>query len=180
MSKSLGNYIGVTDTPSEMYGKVMSIPDGVLALYWRLTTDADGAELGEITRALADPSTNPMTVKKQLAQRLVRMYHGAEAADQAQRDFEAQFSRGEAPESLPTWAPEGQTEMGIKDLLVQSGLAKTGSDAWRGVDQGAVSIDGEKVRNRQHRQPLSQSFVLRFGRRMVRVLPAGDGAKRSG
>ena len=105
------------------------------------------------------------------------MYHGAEAAASAQRDFETQFSRGEAPESLPIWTPEAAEPLGIKDLLVKSGLAKSGSDAWRAVDQGAVSIDGAKIVERTHRQALSSPFVLRLGRKMVRVVPPGAGAQ---
>jgi tyrosyl-tRNA synthetase len=175
MSKSLVNYIGVTDPPAEMFGKVMSLPDAVIGLYWRLVTDADGDDLDRVTCELSDVSVNPMTVKKRLGQRLVLMYHGLVAAERAQRDFEAQFSRGEAPESLPSWTPEGSEDLRIKDLLVRSGLARTGSDAWRAVDQGAVSIDGTKILDRAHRQPMSGSFVLRMGRKMVRVLSPPQG-----
>jgi tyrosyl-tRNA synthetase len=175
MSKSLGNYIGITDPPAEMYGKVMSLPDAMIGLYWRLVTDADERELERVTRELADPSVNPMSVKKRLGHRLALMYHGEVGAERAQRDFEAQFSRGEAPESLRSWTPEGPEELRIKDLLVRSGLAKTGSDAWRAVDQGAVSIDGRRIVDRAHVQPMSGPFVLRLGRKMVRVLPAPTG-----
>jgi tyrosyl-tRNA synthetase len=172
MSKSLGNYIGVSESPAEMFGKVMSLPDPMIGVYWKLVTDADGDELDRVTRDLADPSVNPMAIKKRLGQRLVRMYHGEGAAERAQRDFEAQFTRGEAPESLPTWAADGAAELGIKDLLVRSGLAKSGSDAWRAVDQGAVSVDGTKIGDRNHLQPMTSPFVLRLGRKMIRVLPA--------
>ncbi len=172
MSKSLGNYIGVSESPAEMFGKVMSLPDPMIGPYWRLVTDADGDELDRVARELADPTVNPMAIKKRLGQRLVRMYHGEEAAERAQRDFEAQFTRGEAPESLPTWTADGAAELGIKDLLVRSGLARSGSDAWRAVDQGAVSIDGTKIGDRNHRQPMANPFVLRLGRKMIRVLPA--------
>jgi tyrosyl-tRNA synthetase len=171
MSKSLGNYIGVTDPPGEIFGKVMSLPDAALAIFWRLTTDADQAELDEVARELADTAVNPMTVKQRLGRRLVRMYHGEEAAERAQRDFETQFSRRSAPESLPTWSPASAGELGIKDLLVGSGLAKSGSDAWRAVDQGAVSVDGTKIVDRHHRQSVAAPFVLRLGRKMVRVVP---------
>jgi tyrosyl-tRNA synthetase len=174
MSKSLGNYIGVTDPPGEMFGKVMSLPDTALGLFWRLATDADEAELEAVTRDLADAAVNPMTVKKRLGRRLVRMYHGEDAAARAQRDFETQFSRHEAPESLPTWSPT-ETELGIKDLLVRAGLARSGSDAWRAVDQGAVSVDGTRIADRHHRQSLTAPFVLRLGRKMVRVTPAAVG-----
>jgi len=172
MSKSLGNYIGVTDPPAEIFGKVISLPDAALAIYWRLVTDADGAELDAVTHDLADSAVNPMTVKKRLGLRLVRMYHGEEQAEQAQRDFETQFSRKKAPESLPTWSPADHGDLGIKDLLVGSGLAKSGGEAWRAVDQGAVSVDGTRITDRHHRQSVAVPFVLRLGRKMVRVTPA--------
>ena len=168
MSKSLGNYIGVTDAPADMFGKVMSIPDKRMPMYWTLVSDATPDELGAVQRELASDA-NPMLLKKRLGHRLVRMYHGEEAADRAQRDFEAQFSRGETPESVPVWTAGETGDMGIKDLLVRSGLAKSGSDAWRHVDAGAVSIDGAKVTDRNHRQKLGKPFVLRLGRKMVRV-----------
>jgi len=181
MSKSLGNYIGLTDPPAEMFGKVMSLPDTALETFWRLATDADDAELEQVRTELADSNVNPMSIKKRLGARIVRMYHGEPAAAQAQKDFEAQFSRREAPESLPTWSPGKGGELGIKDLLVGSGLAKSGSEAWRAVDQGAVSVDGAKIMDRQHRQAVGAPFVLRMGRKMIRVVPAsgeGGGAGR--
>jgi tyrosyl-tRNA synthetase len=106
MSKSLGNYVGVTDAPADMFGKIMSLPDRVMPLYWRLVTDATGEELAEIERTLADASANPMVVKKRLAHRIVRIYHGAPAADGAQSGFEAQFSRREVPETIEEFAWE--------------------------------------------------------------------------
>ena len=175
MSKSQGNYIGITDPPGEMFGKVMSLPDAALAIFWRLVTDAEPDELEAVMRDIGDTAVNPMNVKKKLGARLVRMYHGAEAAERAQRDFETQFSRREAPESLPTWSPATAGEHGIKDLLVGSGLAKTGSEAWRAVAQGAVSVDGTKITDREHRQSVRAPFVLRMGRKMVRVMPADEG-----
>ncbi|MBI5708877.1 MAG: tyrosine--tRNA ligase [Candidatus Eisenbacteria bacterium] len=171
MSKSLGNYIGVTDAPADMFGKVMSIPDTLMPLFWRLVTDADDGELARVEAELRDPAENPMGVKKRLGGRLVTMYHGAAAAERARRDFEAQFSRHEIPEDLPVWQVSGGGEMGIKDLLVRSGLAKSGSEAWRAVDQGAVSIDQVKIGDRGYRQRLGAPFVLRLGRRMIRVEP---------
>ncbi len=174
MSKSLGNYIGVTDPPAEVFGKVMSLPDGAMPLFWRLVTDADDTELAAVERELADPAVNPMTVKRRLAHRLTQMYHGPAAADRARDDFAAQFSRREVPDSLPSWSPAERGELGIKDLLVGSGLARSGSEAWRAVDQGAVSVDGARVTDRLHRQALDAPFVLRLGRKMVRVVPPGQ------
>ena len=171
MSKSLGNYIGVSEPPHEIFGKVMSLPDAVMGQFWRLTTDASPEELAAVERELADPAVNPMLVKKRLAARLVTLYHAAAAAERAQRDFETQFSRREIPEDLPVWIAEAPGVIGIKDLLVRSGLAKSGSEAWRAVDQGAVSIDQTRITDRHHRQALGAPFVLRLGRKMIRVEP---------
>jgi tyrosyl-tRNA synthetase len=174
MSKSLGNYIGVTEAPAEMFGKVMSLPDAVMPVYWRLVTDAVDGEPRDSSSA-DQTTSHPMEAKKRLAETLVRMYHGSEAAERARRDFEVQFQERGTPEDLAVWrAPSGEP-MGIKDLLVATGLAPSGSAAWRAVDQGAVSIDGARIRDRAHRQPLSKGFVLRVGRRMIRV--EGPGGK---
>lgn len=174
MSKSLGNYVGVADPPGEMYGKVMSLPDRVMGAYWRLVTDASVEELGEVEQALADESVNPMSVKQRLAARIVRMYHGEEAAAQAARDFDAQFRRRDVPENLEVRVIPGG-EIGIKDLLVATGLAASGSAAWRAVDQGAVSIDGARITDRHHLQRLAEPIVVRLGRKMLRVEPAPRG-----
>ena len=174
MGKSLGNYIGVTDPPGEMYGKVMSLPDRVMSDYWRLVTDAAPAELEDVERALADASQNPMEIKQKLATRIVRMYHGEAAAGRAARDFDAQFRRRDVPQDLAVCVvPAG--EIGIKDLLVQAGLAASGSAAWRAVDQGAVSIDGVRITNRHHLQRLAGPIVVRLGRKMVRVETKASG-----
>ena len=174
MGKSLGNYIGVTDPPGEMYGKVMSLPDRVMSDYWRLVTDAAPVELEDVERALADASQNPMEIKQKLATRIVRMYHGEAAAERAARDFDAQFRRRDVPQDLAVCVvPAG--EIGIKDLLVQAGLAASGSAAWRAVDQGAVSIDGVRITNRHHVQRLAGPIVVRLGRKMVRVETKASG-----
>ncbi len=176
MSKTLGNYVGVTDSPADMFGKVMSLPDPAMATYWTLVTDADDAELARVERELADAGVNPMAVKMRLARRIVALYHGEPAAERAQRGFEEQFSRRGVPADLPVWRPEaGVAEMGIKDLLVRTGLAKSGSEAWRMVDAGAVSIDQVRISDRHHRRAIGIPFVLQLGRRMVRVEPAERG-----
>lgn len=172
MSKSLGNYIGVMDTPAEMFGKIMSLPDEAMPTYWKLVTDADDAELDEVLRELSNSNTNPMTIKKRLGARLVRMYHGEDAAGQAQRDFETQFSRKGVPDHLESvQLPAG--EVWIRHLLVQAGLAKSGSDAQRAVEtEGSVEIDGVPVTDPNYRHLVSAPFVLKRGRKMLRVEPS--------
>jgi tyrosyl-tRNA synthetase len=171
MSKSLGNYVGVTDAPSDMFGKLMSIPDDAMPVYLRLAARLSPEEADAVIAAIAAGAVHPMRAKKDLAGRIVRLYHGEASAEAAERDFDAQFSRREAPSDLQVWVPaaDANGEMGIKDLLVKTGLATSGSAAWRAVDQGAVSVDGVRITDRHHRQKLLQSFVLRMGRKMVRV-----------
>jgi tyrosyl-tRNA synthetase len=179
MSKSLGNYIGVTDTPDEMFGKVMSLPDAVMATYWILVTDAGADELATIERELADPKVNPMTIKKRLGERLVTMYHGADAATRARADFETQFSRREVPEHLEDFgtrqvekAMGGVAKPFIVEFAVASGMAESKSAARRLVQQGAVSLDGRRVERIDELVELDREHVLRVGRRMKRYRPS--------
>ena len=178
MSKSLGNYIGVTDSPAEMFGKVMSLPDSALALYWRLVTDADAKELAAIDAALADAKQNPMEMKKRLGERLARMYHGAAAAERARADFDTQFSRRGVPEDVQEygWAEvQGArghtTQATIVEHLVGSQLADSKSAARRLVTQGAVTLDGVKVSDIAQVPDRGRSFVLRAGRKLKRFKP---------
>lgn len=179
MSKSLGNYIGVTDAPADMFGKVMSLPDAVMGVYWRLVTDADDAELAALERDLKSTLVNPMSVKKRLAHRIVCLYHGGADADGAQHDFEAQFSRRETPEHLEEFGPEDLANAlghapiaGIVEVLVASGIAASKSAARRLVAQNAVSVDGEKVVALEFAIDQGKPFVVRAGRQMKRFRPA--------
>lgn len=178
MSKSLGNYIGVTDAPADMFGKVMSLPDRVMPLFWKLTTDASGEELARVSEQLADPAVNPMSIKKELGARIVRLYHGEEAARQAQRDFEAQFSRREVPETMAEFhraallaVPRQGTDPTIVEALVGSGIAPSKSMARRLIEQGAVSVDGDRVGRIETAVDSNAVWVLRAGRKMVRYRP---------
>jgi tyrosyl-tRNA synthetase len=195
MSKSLGNYIGVTDAPGEMFGKVMSIPDQVMPAYWSLVADRTDEESREIEHDLGLPAgaldrngvaagearVNPMLVKKRLGERIVRMYHGADAATQAREDFEAQFSRREVPEHLEEFglgelrkAMGTSDRPGIIDLAVASGVAASRSAARRLVEQGAVDLDGSPVEALDTPVDPNRDHVLRIGRRLMRYRPAAS------
>lgn len=178
MSKSLGNYIGVTDPPSEMFGKVMRLPDTVLRTFWRLVVDADLEEVAEVERALEDGVTNPMTVKKRLGERIVTMYHDAAAATRARADFEAQFSRHEVPEHLEEFgrdallarASDGTRPI-VVDALLAAGMCVSRSEARRLVEQRAVRIDGNLVESWDLPLNPGVSVVLKAGRKMKRYRP---------
>ncbi len=172
MSKSLGNYIGVADVPSEMFGKIMSLPDETMLLYWRLVVDVEPEELREIERDITAGVVNPMVIKKRLGRQLVRQYHGAAQAEQAQADFETQFSKRGVPEDIPE-VTISATELPLLTLLVQTGLAKSGSDARRAVsNERSVEVDGVRIEDPMHLAQLRIPIVLRRGRRMVRVVPS--------
>ena len=177
MSKSLGNYIGVSEPPREMFGKVMRLPDGVMLTFWRLVTDADGAEIQAIEGELAD-GANPKDIKERLGERIVSMYHGEEAARAARRDFEIQFSRREVPEDLETFGRDevlavlGKTSRpGIVEFLQGAGIAPSKSAARRLVQQGAVRLDGERVGDPDLAVDPDREHVLRAGRKMKRYKP---------
>src|SRR6267378_154380 len=179
MSKSLGNYIGIAEPPKEIYGKVMSLPDRLIERYFRLTTDATPQELEEVARSLSGGLANPMTWKKALAHRLVRMYRGPEAADFAQAEFEKQFSRRELPSDMPTIElPPGAFR--ARDLMMLSFPNQyTGTSAGNLFKQGAVHMGGERVTDVGKELRLGpgpggqKEIVIKVGRKVARVVPKG-------
>jgi len=175
MSKSLGNYVGVAEAPAEQYGKLMSIPDEQLAPYWRLVSGAPREEVEQVVTDLDAHRLHPMEAKKKLAERVVALYHGAEAATAARASFEQQFSRGGAPAEMFEWripVDAGTPAIGLRDLLVMGELAKSGSEAFRKIQEGAVEVDGEAIRDKAARIDLvpGKPRLVRLGRRWIRVL----------
>jgi len=137
MSKSLGNYIGVSEAPEQIYGKTMSIPDRLLEKYVRLTSGLGRKEMDEVL------ALKPRDAKAALARRLVYRLHGEEAAASAERDFETKFRRREVPDDVPE-----RIITDLEDLpgaLVESGLARSRGDARRLIEQGGVRVNGQKI-----------------------------------
>ncbi len=145
MSQSLGNYISVIDTPNDMYGKTMSIPDSLIENYFELATDVP---MEEVKQLLAD-TPNPRDAKRRLAREIVALYHGADAAQEADDYFINTFSKRQQPvEAEEASIPEAVLENGqvmLAALIGSLGLAKSNSDARRQMQAGAVSLDSEKV-----------------------------------
>lgn len=171
MSKSLDNYIGLTEPPEQMYGKTLSIPDALLYRYAELATDVPTDEL---PRWKAYAEENPRNAKHDLAHRLTALYHGTAAADAARAHFEQTVIRREAPDAMPEIAPEtGNGEVGLLELIRLAGFAASNGEARRLVQQGAVSMDGERVDDpaRIVHVETEAPFVLRVGkRRYARVV----------
>jgi tyrosyl-tRNA synthetase len=151
MSKSLGNYIGIDEEPNEIYGKAMSVPDELMVKYFELATDVSLEELEALRQGLKDGSVHPRDAKMRLARTFVRMYHGEEAAEAAERHFVTVFQQRELPDDIETVdLPLVELEDGairIVKLLTALGLQQSGSEARRSVQQGAVRVNERRIGN---------------------------------
>ncbi|MGB2979742.1 MAG: tyrosine--tRNA ligase [Candidatus Zixiibacteriota bacterium] len=166
MSKSLGNYIGVAESPGEIFGKIMSISDEQIYSYFELVTDVGTDELTRIKRELDEKKTNPMVLKKRLGKEIVRMYWSQEDADKAHQEFERVFSKKELPEEIPVKHLEhDQAEMWVGHYLVQAGCAKSTSEVKRLIKQGGLYIGNERVSDEDLKISLAGEKLVRLGKR---------------
>ena len=166
MSKSLGNAIGVTDAPEEIYGKVMSVSDALMLDYAEGLSFGAWEDLAETRTALAAGQGDPMAFKQELASRLVARFHGDAAAQQAAEHFRRVVQEKSAPDEIPeVEVPGGAEGAGLLDTLAKAGLAPSNSEARRLVTQGAVSIDGEKVADPKHRLAGGGPYLIKVGKR---------------
>ena len=170
MSKSLGNYIGVTDSPEDIYGKTMSIRDDLIVQYFELVTDVPDEELEEFRRALDNNAVNPMELKKRLARELVIQLYDKKAADGAEGHFAKVHQKGEIPEEIPVYhMPAAATTVDVPAALSATAQVGSRSEAARLIAQGAVSIDGEKITS--NTAPVKNGSIIKAGkRRFVRVV----------
>ena len=160
MSKSLNNYIGVTDQPEDIYGKTMSIRDDLIIQYFELVTDVPDKELAEFGQALDNNAVNPMELKKRLASELVTQLYDKKAASEAEANFERVHQNREIPEEIELGTKSGSI---LQDYLVENELAKSKSEARRLIEQGAVYIDGERVADINYTFP--KDTIIRVGKR---------------
>jgi len=163
MSKSLDNYIGINDSPKDIYGKTLSIPDKLIYRYFELTTDIPKKELLEIKKSLDNLKTNPRNIKRTLARTLVRMYHSQEAADAAEEEFDRIFVEKSIPDEIEEYT--ATAPLTITALISEAKLAASKSEARRLIDQGGVSIDNERVSDPNASLPDKKEFILKVGKR---------------
>ena len=166
MSKSLGNYIGVDEPPSEIYGKVMSIPDSLIVDYLELVTDVPDEEIAEFKVQMTNQSVNPMVVKKRLAHEIVAQFHGAKAAGEAEGHFAKVFQKGEVPDEAVVMlnAPVGlKSTLSVE--LTKAGLTKSRSEARRLLAQGAIEADGKPVTEDIDVSTLKPGSIIKVGKR---------------
>jgi tyrosyl-tRNA synthetase len=166
MSKSLGNYVGITETPQEMFGKLMSISDEQMWLYMELLTDRPSAEIVRLRRHVAEGAAHPMEVKIGLAQEIIAGFHGEAAATHAADEFRQVFQKRGAPSDVP----EKKLKAGpraLHALLTETGLAASRSEAERLIKQGGVEINGARVEDVKHEVNLTKQaeVLLRAGKK---------------
>lgn len=170
MSKSLGNYIGISEPPGEMYGKLMSISDELMWRYFELLSDRSLAEIGALKRE-AQGGRNPRDIKMELAAEICTRFHGAADAALAAEEFVSRFRRGQLPADLPEVSLncEGAT-LPIANVLKEAGLVASTSEGMRMIRQGAVRINDERLEDARHEMPAGSRAVLQVGkRRFARV-----------
>ena len=177
MSKSYGNYIGLTDEPSDMFGKVMSIPDELMVKYYRLASTVPVDQIDAIEKGLAADEIHPNRCKRDLAQNIVAAYYDEEAAKEAEAAFDRQFKQHEIPEDIPEFAadltPNEEGTVYLAKLIADSGLTKSTGDARRMIDQGGVKINGEAVAAKAYNvapESLSGAVIQVGKRKFVRLV----------
>ena len=177
MSKSYGNYIGLTDAPNDMFGKVMSIPDELMVKYYRLASTVPVDQIDAIEKGLAADEIHPNRCKRDLAQNIVAAYYDEEAAKEAEVAFDRQFKQHEVPEDIPEFAadltPNEEGTVYLAKLIADSGLTKSTGDARRMIDQGGVKINGEAVAAKAYNvapESLSGAVIQVGKRKFVRLV----------
>jgi tyrosyl-tRNA synthetase len=165
MSKSLGNYVGITDAPGEMFGKLMSISDELMWRYFELLSFRSLDDLAALKRRVAE-GMNPRDAKFELASELVARFHDRDAATAAREEFVARFREGAMPEEMPELTLAGENgRLGLAHLLKQAGLVSSTSEAFRMIGQGAVRIDGVRVDDRALEISAGTTHVYQVGKR---------------
>lgn len=165
MSKSYDNYIGISDEPSQIYGRTLSIPDNLIYLYFELATNVPNQKLVEIKQKLEDGNSNPRDIKRELARTLVAMYHSPEAAINAEKEFDNIFINKGTPDEIEEFKIGERREINIIDLIILVNFATSKGEARRLVSQGGVSIDGNKIIDLQYNVNLKEGMILRVGKR---------------
>ena len=170
MSKSLGNYIGITEPPQEIFGKVMSISDELMWRYYELVTDLTIPEIQNLRATAESGGRNPRDIKVELAKMIVADFHSREAADHAEEEFNRMFRSKQAPEEIEERAIPGGSRT-VVELLVETQLASSKAEARRLLEQGGVSIQGERASNANAQIEVSEAPVeIKVGkRRFLRV-----------
>ena len=171
MSKSLGNYVGITDPPDEMFGKLMSISDELMWRYFELLSFRPMAEIGKLKNEVKE-GANPRDIKMELAQEIVERFHDKQSAGNSRDEFINRFRHGQLPEDMPELEfSGGNAGAPIAQVLKQTKLTSSTSEAYRMIGQGGVRVDGERISDRDTALEPGNTYVIQVGKRkFARVL----------
>jgi tyrosyl-tRNA synthetase len=165
MSKSLGNYIGITDAPGDMFGKIMSISDDLMWRYFEVLSFRSLDDINALKKSVAD-GMNPRDAKFELGQEIVARFHSEADAADAKQEFVSRFQQGAMPEQIPEVTLASQDgKLGIAHLLKGAELVSSTTDAFRMIKQGAVKIDGQRVADRELHLDAGTTHVYQVGKR---------------
>jgi tyrosyl-tRNA synthetase len=165
MSKSLDNYIAFNDTAEDIYGKVLSIPDALIIPYFRLATYTADDRLQEIEKELKSPDTNPRNLKRELARTVVAEFYNTEAATAAEEHFDRIHIEKGVPDEIPEKIIPVDMEYLLLDIIAEEGMVSSKGEGRRLMQQGGISIDGEKVSNPMTQIPKDGECVIKVGKR---------------
>ena len=165
MSKSLGNYIGITDSANDIYGKVMSVSDTLMFRYFELLSDLSSEEIAGLRSRLESGEVHPKAVKQTLALELTARFHSAEEALQAQENFENVFAKHDLPDDMMEYSIQSDEKVWLPKLLTDTELVSSTSEGRRMIGQNAVSIDGEKITDANFEIEPTGSVILKVGKR---------------
>ncbi|MGM0441009.1 MAG: tyrosine--tRNA ligase [Elusimicrobiota bacterium] len=154
MSKSYGNHIGINEKPSEMFGKIMSVSDDMMYRYYKLLTVENMEKIKKL---------HPMKAKKKLARKIIEKYHGPAKAKRARKNFERVFSKGKTPEDMDSYKVEKEEK--LVDIIASKNILSSKSQIKRYINQGAVSVDGEKIKNRNYTVSPGEKRTVKIGKR---------------
>lgn len=171
MSKSLGNYVGITDAPGQMYGKLMSLPDAVMPMYYELLLDHTKPQTAQMMTEIEQGRLHPKQAKSELAKRIVATYHNQAAADEAAAEFDKVFAQGELPSEMPDIEVsrgefEGETIWLVK-VLLRAGFANSNGEGRRLIRGGGVKVDGQTITDEMAQVSLKGGEVVQVGKRRV-------------
>ncbi|WP_088035076.1 tyrosine--tRNA ligase [Evansella clarkii] len=170
MSKSKNNYIGIDEAPQEMFGKAMSIPDGLMNKYFELITDFTPEQKDSIKRDVESGKMHPRDAKMLLGSTIVRMYHGKEAAEKAEQHFVSVFREGAIPEEIPVAEWKGNKEISVVDLLVELQMLNSKSEARRMIENKGVKINGEKIEDTRAEVFITDGLIVQVGKRKFKKI----------
>ncbi len=164
MSKSLGNYVGINESPNEIFGKIMSIPDSLIPSYYYWLTDIPTQQIEEIEKDLANQSTNPINFKKNVALEIVSNFYSSEESESAQLFFEKTVQEGEIPNDIPEYKLKPNSQNNLSNILVEAGICQSSGEAKRLISQGAIKLENSAISSNIKEESL-KTGILKAGRR---------------